>query len=64
MKAARTRIRELESALANVHIDYCLESVFLETACRKLETTAEVETSRYALERKHRAEPADFEGKS
>jgi hypothetical protein len=38
MKAARTRIRELEAAFANARMDYCLGSAFLETACRKLGT--------------------------
>jgi hypothetical protein len=41
MKAARSRIRELETALADAHMDYCLESAFLEIACEKLGTTAE-----------------------
>jgi transposase-like protein len=41
MKAARRRIRELEAALADAHMDYCLESAFLEIACEKLGTTAE-----------------------
>ena len=41
MKAARSRILELEAALADAHMDYRLESAFLETACQKLGTTAE-----------------------
>jgi transposase-like protein len=41
MQAARRRIRELEAALADAHMDYCLESAFLEIACEKLGTTAE-----------------------
>jgi hypothetical protein len=41
MKAARTRIRELEAALADAHMDYCLESAFLEIACQKPGTTTE-----------------------
>ena len=41
MKAARSRIRELEAALADAHMDCCLESAFLETACLKLGTTTE-----------------------
>jgi transposase-like protein len=41
MKAARRRIWELEAALADVHMDYCLESAFLEIACEKLGTTAD-----------------------
>jgi hypothetical protein len=41
IKAARTRIRELEAALADAHMDYCLEGAFLETVFRKLGTTME-----------------------
>jgi transposase-like protein len=41
MKVARSRIRELEAALADAHMDYYLESAFLEIAYEKLETTAE-----------------------
>jgi transposase-like protein len=41
LKAARKRIRELEAALADAHMDYCLESAFLNIACRHLGTTAD-----------------------
>ena len=41
LKAARTRIGELEAALADAHMDYCLESAFLDIACGKLGTTTE-----------------------
>lgn len=33
---ARKRIRELETAVADVHIDYCLEKGFLQVACDRL----------------------------
>ena len=33
---ARKRIRELEAAVADAHIDYCLEKSFLEIACERL----------------------------
>jgi hypothetical protein len=36
LKAARSRIGELEAALANAHMDYCLESAFLDIACQRL----------------------------
>ncbi|MDR0662593.1 MAG: hypothetical protein LBF80_00750, partial [Spirochaetaceae bacterium] len=36
MKAARSRIRELEAALADAHMDYCRESAFLDIACERL----------------------------
>jgi hypothetical protein len=35
------RIRELEAALANAHMDYCLESAVLNIACRQMGTTTE-----------------------
>jgi hypothetical protein len=41
MKEARKRIRELEAALADAHMDYCLESAFLDIACEQLGTTTE-----------------------
>lgn len=36
LKMARKRIRELEAALADAHIDYCLEQAFLEIACERI----------------------------
>jgi hypothetical protein len=41
MKAARKRVGELEVALADAHMDYCLESAFLNIACERLGTTKE-----------------------
>jgi transposase-like protein len=41
LKEARKRIRELESALADSHMDYCLERAFLDIACKHLGTTTE-----------------------
>ncbi len=38
LKDARKRIRELEAALADAHIDHCLEHAFLEIACERMET--------------------------
>lgn len=35
-KEMRQRIRELEAALADAHIDYCLEKSYLRIACRRL----------------------------
>lgn len=37
LKAARERIKELEAALADAHIDHCLEHAFLEIACERLD---------------------------
>jgi transposase-like protein len=41
LKEARKRIGELEAALADAHMDYCLESAFLDIACKRLGTTTE-----------------------
>ena len=41
LKAARARIRELEAALSDAHMDRCLEQAFLEIACEKMATTPE-----------------------
>jgi transposase-like protein len=38
---ARRRIREPEAALANAHMDYCLESAFLDIARKRLGTGTE-----------------------
>ena len=37
LKAARKRVKELEAALADAHIDQCLEHAFLEIACERME---------------------------
>lgn len=36
LKIARKRIRELEVAMADAHIDYCLEKGYLHEACDRL----------------------------
>lgn len=36
LKEARKRIRELEVAVADAHIDFCLEKAYLEIACERL----------------------------
>jgi len=38
LKEARKRIKDLEAALADAHIDQCLEHAFLEIACERLDT--------------------------
>jgi len=38
LKEARKRIKELEAALADAHIDNCLEHALLEIACERMET--------------------------
>jgi transposase-like protein len=47
LRAARNRIRELETALADARMDYCLESAFLEIAYGKPGTSAEELKKRY-----------------
>jgi hypothetical protein len=39
--ASRDRIREPEAALPDAHMDYCLESAFLDIACERPGTSAE-----------------------
>ena len=41
LKEARKRIKDLESALADAHIDNCLEHAFLEIACERMGTDLE-----------------------
>lgn len=40
-KEDRKRIRNLEAALADAHIDNCLEHAFLEIACERMGITVE-----------------------
>jgi transposase-like protein len=41
LKEAKKRIRDLEKALSDSHMDYCLERAFLEIACEEMGTTRE-----------------------
>jgi transposase-like protein len=41
MKEAKKRIRDLEKALSDAHMDYCLERAFLEIACEEMGTSRE-----------------------
>lgn len=36
LKEARKRIRDLEAAVADAHIDYCLEKGYLQVACNRM----------------------------
>ncbi len=36
LKKAKKRIKKLEAALADAHIDQCLEHAFLEVACEQM----------------------------
>ena len=41
LKEAKKRIRDLEKALSDAHMDYCLERAFLEIACEQMGTNRE-----------------------
>ena len=41
LKEAKNRIRDLEKALSDAHMDYCLERAFLEIACEQMGTNRE-----------------------
>lgn len=49
LKAARKRIRELEAALSDAHIDSCLEHAFLEIACERMGLPLEEFKKKHAL---------------
>jgi transposase-like protein len=39
LKEAKKRVRDLEKALSDSHMDYCLERAFLEIACEQMGTS-------------------------
>jgi transposase-like protein len=41
LKESKKRIRDLEKALSDAHMDYCLERAFLEIACEEMGTSRE-----------------------
>ena len=41
LKEAKKRIRDLEKALSDSRVDYCLERAFLEIACEEMGTSRE-----------------------
>jgi len=41
LKEAKKRVRDLEKALADSHMDWCLERAFLEIACEQMGTSRE-----------------------
>ena len=49
LKEARKRIRELEAAVADAHMDYCLEKGFLRAACERLGEEPEVFKKKHAM---------------
>ncbi len=61
LKEARKRIRALEAAVADGHIDYCLEKGYLQAACDRLGEDLESFKKKHAMTlsdtRKQRREP-------
>ncbi len=49
LKEARKRIRELEAAVADMHMDYCLERGFLRAACERLGENPEAFKKKHAM---------------
>jgi transposase len=49
LKEARKRIRELEAAVADAHIDYCLEKAYLHVACDWMGTDPESFKKKHAM---------------
>lgn len=49
LKEARKRIRDLEGAVANAHMDYCLEKGYLQTACDRLGEDVDAFKKKFAI---------------
>jgi len=49
LKKARKRIRELEVAMADAHVDYCLEKGYLQAACDRLGENMDVFKKKHAM---------------
>jgi transposase-like protein len=49
LKEAKARIRDLERAVADAHIDYCLEKAYLHVACKRLGTDEESFKKKHGL---------------
>ena len=49
LKIARKRIRELEAAVADAHIDYCLEKSYLMIACERIGTDPDTFKKKHAM---------------
>ena len=45
----RKRIRELEAAVADAHIDYCIEKAYLQVACERLDEDVESFKKKHAM---------------
>ncbi len=49
LKEARQRIRELEVAIADAHIECCLESSYLRIACERMDVEPEIFKKKNAI---------------
>jgi hypothetical protein len=49
LTVARKRIRELEAALADAHVDYCLEKGYLMEACKRLDEDMDTFKKKHAM---------------
>ena len=49
LKEARKRVRELEAAVADAHLDYCLEKAYLRVACDRMGTDPDSFKKKHAL---------------
>jgi transposase-like protein len=49
LKEARERIRKLETAVADAHLDYCLEKAYLRVACDRMGTDPESFKKKHAM---------------
>jgi len=49
LKEARKRIRELEAAVADAHVDHCLEKAYFHVACERLGADPEEFKKKHAM---------------
>jgi transposase-like protein len=49
LKEARKRIRELEAAVADAHIDHCLEKAYFHVACDRMGVEPEAFKKKHAM---------------
>ena len=49
LNEARKRIRQLEAAVADAHVDYCLEKAYLHVACERLGVETEGFKKKHAI---------------
>ena len=49
LKEARKRIRELEAAVADAHVDHCLEKAYFHVACERMEVDPDEFKKKHAM---------------